>query len=353
MTASAPAPLFATADAHLREELLRLAAAAGVVPDLAADAAAALRGWARAPVVVVGADLVPELVRLRPARRDGVYVLAPGAPPGELFQLALGVGAESVTALPGSEAWVVDTLTDLGEAGRPQGLVVGVVGGSGGAGATTLACALGQVAAARAPAVVVDCDALGPGVDRVLGVEGLDGSRWEGLCQTTGRLSARALREALPRRGDLGALSWTAGSTASLQPFAVREAVAAARRGHDTVVLDLPRSADAVVDELVARCDLLLMVVVPTLAGVASAARLGARHRGHADLGLVLRGHGVEEREVERATRLPVAVTMPDQRGLAESIDLGLGPVRSVRGPLGRTCITLLDGARAVRPAAA
>lgn len=353
LSAPGVAPLFATADDHLRDELLRLAAAAGVVPDLASDAGGALRGWARAPVVVVGADLVAELARLSPARRDRVFVLAPNSPDGELFRRALEIGSESVTTLPGSEAWVVDLLTDLGEAGRPQGLVVGVVGGSGGAGATTLACALGQVAAVRGAAVVVDCDELGPGVDRVLGLEGLDGSRWEGLCQTTGRLSARALREALPRRGDLGALSWAAGSTASLQPFAVREAVAAARRGHDVVVLDLPRGGDSVVDELVARCDVLLMVVVPTLAGVASAARLGARHRGHADLGLVLRGHGVDEREVARATQLPVAAAMPDQRGLAESIDLGLGPVRSARGPLGRTCARLLDGARAALPRAA
>ena len=41
----------------------------------------------------------------------------------------------------------------------------------------------------------------GPGVDRVLGLEDHDGFRWDALCQTTGRLSARALREALPRRG--------------------------------------------------------------------------------------------------------------------------------------------------------
>jgi hypothetical protein len=33
---------------------------------------------------------------------------------------------------------------------------------------------------------------------------------------------------------------------------------------------------------------------------------------------------------------------MSDQRGLAESIDLGLGPVRSRRGPLGRTVLQVL-----------
>ena len=69
----------------------------------------------------------------------------------------------------------------------------------GGAGATTFACALGQVAARSGDAVVVDADPLGPGVDRVLGLETRDGIRWDALCQTTGRLSARSLREALPR----------------------------------------------------------------------------------------------------------------------------------------------------------
>jgi hypothetical protein len=33
---------------------------------------------------------------------------------------------------------------------------------------------------------------------------------------------------------------------------------------------------------------------------------------------------------------------MGDQRGLAESIDLGLGPVRSRRGPLGRAASAVL-----------
>ncbi|MDO9455610.1 MAG: hypothetical protein Q7T52_05945, partial [Nocardioides sp.] len=48
------APLLVTADPALRDELLRLAAAAGVAPDVAADPGSALRSWARAPVVLVG-----------------------------------------------------------------------------------------------------------------------------------------------------------------------------------------------------------------------------------------------------------------------------------------------------------
>lgn len=337
------APLVLTADPVLRDELFRLAAAAGVTPLVVADPAEALHAWARAPVVLVGGDLAAALADLGPDRRDGVHVVTWGSTGSDLFRAALAVGAENVGELPRSEGWVVETLTDLGEAGRPRGLVVGVVGGSGGAGATTLACALGQVAARSADTVVVDCDPLGPGLDRVLGLDGTQGYRWDALCQTTGRLSARALREALPRRERLGVLSWYAGSTASLQAFAVREALSAARRGHDVVVVDLPRAADPVVDEVVARCDVLLVATVATVVGVASAARVCARHRGRTGLGLVLRGSGLSERDVALATGVPVLASAPHQRGLDESIDLGLGPVRNRRGPLGRSCAAVLE----------
>lgn len=340
------APLLITRDRALLDELLRLAAAAGVTPDVAADGGAALRGWAAAPLVLVGADVAEDLARISPTRRPRVYVVAWGAVPDEMFRVALAVGAESVAQLPRSEAWLTELLTDLGDldAGAPaEGVLVGVVGGSGGAGATTFACALGQVASRRGRAVVVDADPLGPGVDRVLGLEHRDGVRWDGLCDATGRLSARALREALPRREDLGALSWRPGAPGQLQAFAVREVLSAARRGHDLVVVDLPRTPDPLLDEVAARCDRLLVVVVPTVAGVASAVRTCARHRDPTRVRLVLRGSGVETAAVARATGVPVLARMSDQRGLAEAIDLGLGPVRSRRGALGRAAGEVLD----------
>ena len=346
------APLFVTRDDTLLDELLRLAAAAGVTPEVAHDGAAALRGWAVAPLVLLGADLADEVARTGPTRRAGVVVVAWGDVPDDLFRTALAVGAESVAELPRSDAWVTETLTDLGERGRSRGLVVGVVGGSGGAGATTFACALAQVAARSGPVVVIDADPLGPGADRMLGLESSDGVRWDALCRTTGRLSARSLREALPRRGGLGVLTWYAGATVRLQAFALREALSAAQRGHDTVVLDLPRSPDAVVDEVVARCDRLLVVVVPTVAGVASAGRVCARFADPSRLGRVVRGSGVEPDEIARVTGVPVVTRMADQRGLAEAVDLGLGPVRSRRGPLARAADEVLTRLTVMRAAA-
>ncbi len=346
-------PLFVTADPNLLDELLRLAAAAGVTPEVAPDPAIALRSWNAAPLVLVGADQATAMARIDPDHRERVHIVALGTVADEVFRTAVAIGARAVDELPLSETWLVETLTDLGDTGARRGLVIGVVGGSGGAGATTLACAIGQVAARSGEAVVIDCDPLGPGVDRVLGLETQEGFRWDALCQTTGRLSARSLREALPRRGPLGVLSWYAGASGSLQAFAVREALSAARRGHDVVVVDLPRTTDALVDEVASRCDLLLVVVVPTVAGVASATRLCARFHDHRGLRLVVRGDGLEPREIGRVTGVGVVTAMPDQRRLAEAIDLGLGPVRSPRGPLGRASLEVLAQARAVTLAAA
>jgi secretion/DNA translocation related CpaE-like protein len=347
--------LLITADDLLLDELLRLAAAAGATPEIARDLSTALRGWTRAPAIVVGADLLAGLARMGPPRRAGVHVAGWGAAEEDVFRAALAVGAEHVVELPEGAPWLTALLTDLGDDPGGRGLTLGVIGGSGGAGATTFACSLGQAAAAAAPALVIDLDPRGPGVDRVLGIEEQAGVRWADLAHTTGRLGSRSLREALPRRGDLGVLAWARGATAPdvVPDVAVtREVLSAAARGHQTVILDLPR-ADATA-ELIGRCDAILVVVIPSITGIASAARLvdglldrrgdGAPDAGH--LALIVRGPGATADVVSRAVGLPVWAVMADQRGLGEAIDLGLGPLRSRRGPLARACAEVLSRCR-------
>ncbi|QIG44899.1 septum site determining protein [Nocardioides anomalus] len=335
-----PRPLIATADAALAEELARLAAAAGAPVGVVSSADAVLAAWALAPVVLLGADLAPALVALAPSRRPGVLLVGWAPAPGGAFRDALLVGAESVVELPAGGEQVAELLTDLGEVGRPEGAVLAVVGGSGGAGATTFACALGQVAALAGPALVVDLDPIGPGCDVVLALEDAPGVRWDSLGTASGRLSGRSLREAVPRRDGTGVLGWPPLPCA-LDPGAVREALSAARRGHDTVVVDLPRHGD-LVHETVARATLTCVVVAPTPSGVASAARWVAALPDRSRVGLLVHGRCPDPARVAATVDAPVLAVMPPQRGLAESVDLGLGPVRSRRGPLARAARSVL-----------
>ncbi len=348
------APLLVSADPLLVADVQRLCAAAGVVPEVVRDSAHALRLWTGAPVVLVGDDCAPALAAAFPPRRQRVHVLGRAPVGDDLFREALAIGAETVAALPASETWLVELLTDIGDGGAAPGVTIGVIGGSGGAGATVFAAALAQVATASGRVLLVDADPIGAGIDRVLGLETSDGIRWDAMLQTTGRLSSRSLREALPRADGLSVLTWPTDRPASLQAFAMREVLSAGRRGFDAVVVDLPRHRDVVVEETISRCDHVVLVSTLTVPGVSAAARVAtrlpeatpARH-------LVTRGNraGVTPESVSRLLRIPLLATMADQRGLDEAINLGAGPARSRRGTLARAARTaaeaLLVGHRA------
>jgi secretion/DNA translocation related CpaE-like protein len=333
--------LLLTRSSATRDAVVPLCAAAGAGVEASAEPSLSLAAWGGADLVLVGADLAPEVAAVSPPRRPGVHVVGVG-PGEECFRHAVELGAASVIDLPEASGWLVDALADVGERDSP-GRVVGVVGGSGGAGATTLACALGQWHAARASTLLVDADPLGPGLDRLLGIEHVPGVRWEGLAETSGRLGARALRESVPRRDDLGVLTWS-GVRRRLDLSTARRILPSAVRGHDLVVLDLARQGGPALAELVDRCDDLLVVTPATVPGLAATARLVADLGREGRAGLVVRPGGVGDADAERVTGLPVVAVVGDQRGLASSADRGLGPL-SGRGPLARAVRDLLEAA--------
>jgi len=367
--------LLITRDDLLLDDLLRLAAAAGTTLDVAHDTTAALRGWGAASVVLLGADLADPVAAHRPPRRDQVHVVAHGPVPDGLFRAALASGALDVVELPAADAWLVELLTDAADGGAHPARTVGVVGGSGGAGATTFASALALTAAASGPAVLLDLDPLGPGADRVVGLDaeggpngsdgpdGRDGrdagagggARWDALVGSHGRLGSRSLRAALPRRDGLAVLTWPVGPPVDLDPTTAREVLSAAQRGHDVVVADLPRHLDPVSLEVASRCDRVLLVAESSVAGVVSAGKVAAGLRPvNDDLGVVVRvgGAAVPAGHVADILELPLVAELAAQRRLDEHLDLGLGPVHTRRSPLARAARAALDDLARRRPGA-
>lgn len=335
--------LLITRSPSVHESVVPLCAAAGIGAEVCADPGLSLATWREADLVLVGTDLAEPVAALAPPRRPGVHVV--GAPPDDAaFRHAVALGADSVVELPEGAPWLSDALADVGERGSP-GRLVGVVGGTGGAGATTLACALAQWHARRAPTLLVDGDPRGPGVDRLLGMEDVPGVRWEALSETSGRLGAGALREGVPRRDHLGVLTWS-GPRRRLDVPTARRILPAAVRGHGLVVLDLARQGGADLAELADRCDDLLVVTPATVPGLAATARLVADLGRARRAGLVVRPGGLGDADAERVTGLRVVAAVADQRGLAAAIDRGLGPL-AARGPLARAARDLLAEAAA------
>jgi secretion/DNA translocation related CpaE-like protein len=344
--APAARPLVVTGDVVLLDELLRLTAAAGGDAHVAADPGAARSGWIGAPLVLVGGDLadgVAALVRSGALpRRDGVVIVTADLDDAGVWQRAVAVGAEHVACLPDAEPWLVDRLGAAADGPGAGGMVLGVLGGRGGAGATVLATAM-AMAGLRAGlrTMLVDADPLGGGIDLVLGAEREVGVRWSGLTGVRGRLPAGALHEALPAVGELTVLSWDgppdvrSGATEA----AMSALLTAARAGSDLVVVDLPRHLDEAARTALAAASQVLLVVPAELRACSAAARVLAGIRDRVDIGLVVRrGAGrLPDTVVAESLGLRLVGALRPEPGLADCLERGEPPGRGP-GPLARLC---------------
>jgi secretion/DNA translocation related CpaE-like protein len=343
-------PLIVTEDGALLDDLLRLCAAAGAEPEVAFGVPPAPGSWECAPLVLVGAD---DTRRVSGApRRRGVLLVGRDLDDPDVWRRAVDVGADHVAFLPDAETWLVDRIADAAEGAGDPALTIGVVGGRGGAGASTLACAL-AVTAARSGrrTMLVDADPLGGGLDVLLGAERVGGLRWPDLAESRGRVNSGALEESLPRTHALSVLSWDRGDSVLIPPRAMRSVMGAARRRGGVVVVDLPRRVDEAVAEALAQIDVGLLVVPAELRAVAAAGRVASR------MGMVLRdlrvvargpfGSGLTEEAVAELVGLPLAGELPPEPGLPAALDGGEAPGGSGRGPLAGFCSAFLSAALA------
>lgn len=343
-----PRPLLVTADADVLEELLRLAATGGTEVDVATDAGAARGRWLGAACVVVAADAAAGCVRARLPRRAEVLLLGADLDDAGVWQLGVKVGAERVVFLPEDEDDLVNRFADAAEGGHgPDGAVVAVVGGRGGAGATTLACALALTGArAGRSTLLVDGDPLGGGVDLVFGGEADSGLRWRDLGSTQGRVPPAAFAGALPRMSGLSVLSWDRGAAAAVPAEAMTTVLGAGRRAHDLVVVDLPRTLDEAARVVLGAARCVLLIVPAEVRAAAAAGRVAASLGMFCrDLRVVVRGPapcGLEGRAVADALGLPLVGQLRQEPGLDVDLERGDAPARRGRGPLADLCSRLV-----------
>jgi len=335
-----------TGRSELRSVVVRVAGLVGAQVEVV-DNSLGIRGvWRSAAAVVVGADLASAVAAAGLPRRSGVVVVTSGPPDDPLWRVAVDIGAQRVLGLPDDEQVLVDVLGDAAEGPSAAGAAIVVVGGCGGAGASTLAAGVAIVSAKRTSTLLVDGDRLGGGLDVLLGIERVEGARWPDLAATRGRLSAAALTDALPATTGCAVLSWDRRGATGLTVAAADAVMDAALRGFQQVVVDLPRVLDDATAVLAAAADMALVVVPAGVRATAAAAVVVDGLRRHCDrIRLVVRDPGsgrLAANEVSAALGVSLAGVVRSEPAVIRAAERGQPPVRRSRGGFATVCRELL-----------
>lgn len=347
-------PLLVTADDDLLDAVLRVAATVDVELDVVHAVPLARARWTAAPTVLVGPDLAPVLPELELPRRAGVVLVhshagsdEPLAPSPVVWRAALALGVDQVTVLPEGDAVLADALSGAGGPGR-EATLIGVIGATGGAGASTLAATLAVTASVPGQHVVlVDADRWGGGIDLILGAEDVAGPRWGELSEARGRIGPSTLPDMLPVSDGVHVLSMPRDATPAVPESAVQAVCAGIRRGFDLAVVDLPRHVDPMTSTFLGRLDVAVLLVPARVRAVAAArVLLGRLDEVVGDVRVVLRGPapgGLDEADVRRALGRPVLATLDSDDGRPLDEERGEPPGRKDRSSGSRVARALLD----------
>lgn len=249
--------LLVTADSRLVNHVRSVVDPLGIAVHVVASPLMARDVWEGAALVLVGSDLAGECVANLVPRRSQLVVVhfkdqsdhgiaAESISEGDIWRHAVALSAENVLELPAANFWLADALSELVQPESTEGAtsnnVISVIGGSGGAGASTFAANLAATAVIQGmSSVIVDLDRLGGGIDLILGAEEISGTRWSDIDPGAGRIAAETLAAALPRANGVSFLAQSRSVSSDLAIEVVAAVIDAARRAFDVVVLDLPR----------------------------------------------------------------------------------------------------------------
>ena len=326
---------------RLQDEVARIAASAGVDLDVMTDTAAA---FGRNPeVILLGSDLAAagplgRWAQNRSGLRRTETILVGTMQDTDLWQDAARLEAARVAVLPAASGWLAEYLGR--RRGLTSGFVLGVVGGCGGAGASTLSCWLAHEASERLiGTLLVDGDPCGGGLDASLGSSEVPGVRWPDLTDVRGALNPVQLISALPQVSGFALLSGGSGVTGSeegivfadphssaedLAEESIRAVMDAARAAFALTIVDGARHRSS---QLLLSCDALLLVVPGRLRPVLAARSLSRSLGAAVPKAAVVRGplgDGLDDARAADAAGLALAGYLPAVRNLEHAEARGL-----------------------------
>lgn len=321
--------VIAIEDAVLHPEATHIAAATGHPVVDARTAGELARVYPRAHAVFIDRLRLSDIDGMAP--RPGVFLLAKDT----------DLDTEGAFLLPAQAADVLKALGRLAApAVRSSGTVIAVTSAAGGAGASTLACAIARVAGGS---TLIDAQPYSGGIDLLLGIEGEIGARWGEIALGEGAVDPETLRRALPSTPDgTSVLTFSRGGVPAPDCDPDRVIDVVGTRG--VTVVDCPPWA------IPAGCGHVVVVVPAEVRAAAAAARIVSECASTATpCSLVVRYRawsGMSAEDVEKVAKADVIAEVPNIRSIVKTTETAGLPERMPR-PLLKAAKAVLEEAGA------
>ncbi|HET9874029.1 MAG TPA: septum site-determining protein Ssd [Propionibacteriaceae bacterium] len=340
-----PSAVVVTSEEELLDQVLAVGAAAGVEFEAVSDVGALRSLWSGASAVVVGVDQAAAVVEKALPRRTEVYVVGLEGSRDLVQSWSVPLRA-AVVLLPSGIGWLSGALADAAGSRLGSGRLLAVIGGSGGAGASTLASGLAVVAAQLGQrCLLIDADPLGGGLDLLMGAERAPGWRWPRLIGARGHLGDLAGQ--LPAVDGVEILAMPRHEMCDLGAEAMKAVLRSASRCYELVIVDLPRQPGAAAGEVLRQADGVVVAAVADLRGLAAGTCVVELLGDSVGLtGLVVRlprGRSMAAETVAEGLDLPLLATIGEDVALRVGAERGDPPGRVARSSLARACRAVLE----------
>ncbi|CAJ65188.1 MULTISPECIES: septum site-determining protein Ssd [Frankia] len=367
-------PLIVTGVPDLLDDLLRLAAAAGVTTTVATEPGALRRAWAAAPLVVVGMDRAEACIAAGLPLRPHVVLVGGHVEDGRVWSAGTRIGADHVIFLPEAELWLIDAFRDLDRSDPRASVTIGVVAGRRGSGASTLAVSLALAGLRHGlRTMLIDADPRGsgvaPGFARLLPTAADpppgDVDRQSTVPPSSPDAVSRRRLGAAPLPswpgppagpGDLAVVSWDLEVGPEVPVGTMVTLLSTAQATSDLVVVDLPWQQDPAAALALGSCRTALVVLRADLASVLAAERVCAMvGRRCPDVRAVVRQRqsaGLAPVAVSEMLGVPLAGVIADARQPGAATSAGADAPRDADapGPLGDRLLARLGLRRPSTP---
>ena len=256
-----------------------------------------------------------------------VVIVTTGEPGQIIWQKAVATGAKYVAFLPDARPWLLENLTPKS---NKQAHTIGVLGASGGLGASLLASFIAiHFAQSNQKVLLTELNPVSGGLDVLWGIESEKGMRWSHLSNELSQFLVQDVMRSIPAINGVSILSTDLAGISNEK--SATDLIRALKTEVNIQIIDLPSPQATSFGELVNMCDELLIIVGSSIKSISAANQLVNQLPQFGKAKLIVRnlsGTNITDLNIAKTLNLQLIGQIPTELKLVEHLEQGLSPTK-------------------------